>query len=93
MIVLGSEDMASNRKCMLAPLSLVSLDLRGTQIYDLGQLKGMDTLQEIDIRNTLVTNLDALNNLPALKKVIVGKKQFVKRQTSLLQPRIQLLIK
>jgi len=90
--VLGSEDMASNRKCMLTPLGLEKLDIKGTRIYELKQLKGMDVLEELDIRETLVTDLRPLNNLPSLKIVRVDEDQFTKEQLSVLRESIQIKI-
>lgn len=90
--ILGTEDMADNRNSLLAPLDLVSLDIRNTQIHDLSQLRGLNNLKELDVRHTLVPDLEPLNQLPAIEKVIVLPKQFSTRQIKVLKPSIQVLI-
>jgi Leucine-rich repeat (LRR) protein len=61
----------------LAPLKLKSLDLRGSSFHDTQQLKGLNHLESIDLRNTLVTDLSPLLQLPSLKEVRLSPQQFL----------------
>jgi serine/threonine-protein kinase len=69
--------MTGARQCFLAPLKLKSLDLRGSSFHDTQQLKGLNHLESIDLRNTLVTDLSPLLQLPSLKEVRLSPQQFL----------------
>jgi len=78
--VLGADSTAIGRKSFLAPLSLKQLNISGTKTYNLAQLRGLDDLEVLDIRNTLVTNLEPLEELSSLKVLKVTPHQFAKAQ-------------
>ena len=91
--VLGADVMVGGRKSLLFPLQLKKLVVAGTRIHNLNQLRGLDVLEELDIRDTLVTNLSPLKDLPTLQKVTVGVRQFTESELAELTDSITIVVK
>jgi len=75
-------------RSLLRVLDLKSLDLRGSEISGLWHLKGLD-LHTLDIRNTLVTDLEFLAEMGSLRELIVEPDQFDADQLAVLRGRVE----
>ncbi|MGJ8696937.1 MAG: protein kinase domain-containing protein [Verrucomicrobiaceae bacterium] len=74
--------------CLLRLMNLRSLDLRGSQLNGLHELRGLD-LESLDLRQTAHTQLSSLQQMPSLRTLIITKGQFTAEQLSLLPPTVQ----
>ena len=75
----------------IASLQPIKLDLRGTQIRDLNQLRGLDML-EVDLRQIPAKNLKALNQFRSLRRIIVSQGQFTRRALKKLGSQVKVTV-
>jgi hypothetical protein len=73
---------------LLLSLDLNSLDISGTDVYSLTHLYGLH-LKELDISNTLISNLSSIDQIPTLRRLTVSRNQFTSEQIDALPDSIQ----
>ena len=75
-------------KCILRYLDINHLDLSGSGIYDLRQIDDLN-ITSLDLRNTNVNSLVALNSMALLKSITINEDQFSANELSKLKSRIE----
>ena len=78
-------------KCLLRFLSVEVLDISGTSVEDLTQIKELIHLKTLDIRDTPVSSLSFHTNHPALHTVVMTEAQQKTLDTSTLPDTIKIL--
>lgn len=73
---------------LLSSLDIESLDISGTGVYSLTHLYGLP-LKELDISNTLISNLSGIDQIPTLRQLTVSRNQFTAKQIDSLPDSVQ----
>ena len=76
----------------IASLQPLKLDLRGTKIEDLNQLRGLEML-EIDLRQIPAENLAPLKQFRSLRRIIVSPGQFSRRAVQKLNDHVKVVVR
>ena len=92
-VTLISKNEYSSEQSILRFLNAERIELRDNCLKNLNELKGMNTLKEVDVRYSAVRNLKPLNKVPALSRIIITKNQFTKEELSVLNRRISIRVK
>jgi len=90
---LRGDDWLASGKCLLRFLHIEHLDISNTSFYDLNDIKELIHVKTLDVRRTLVTDLEPLGNLPALSRLIIAEDQFSKEKLAKLHPNVQIKVK
>ena len=91
--VFSSDNSVGAGKCLLRFIGIKRLDISSTKLYRLEDIIGLNKLEELDIRNTLVTNLKALHKLPSLKRLVINQDQYSKKVLSKIPEWVRVLEK
>ncbi|NQZ58874.1 MAG: hypothetical protein HRT88_15590 [Lentisphaeraceae bacterium] len=76
---LSEDTTIGSGRCLLRFLPIKTLDVSQTHFHNLWDIIALKDLETLDIRQTLVTRLEYLKELPKLKILILEKGQFSKR--------------
>ena len=76
----------------IAPLEPLAIDLCGTLIEDLKELRGLDVL-EVDLRQIPAKNWIALKQFRSLRRVIVSPDQFSGRALKKLEEYLKVVVR
>lgn len=89
-IQLISEKEWSSEKSILRLLKAERIEIRGHALDQLKQLRGMNTIKEVDLRGSSIKDLSYLNKIPSISRIITDRKQYTKTELSVLSRRILL---
>ena len=88
-LALARED---EKPSLLCFLPIETLDISHSNVYSLTHLFGLE-LKELDIRNTLISNLSAIDQFPSLQRMIISPNQFTDKQIYALPESIEVDIR
>ena len=76
----------------IAPLKPLAIDLCGTLIEDLNELRGLDVL-EVDLRHIPAKNLAPLKQFRSLRRIIVSPEQFSRQALKKLGKHVDVVVR
>ncbi|EMI53412.1 serine/threonine-protein kinase [Rhodopirellula sallentina SM41] len=88
---IASTNYQPSRICLLQTLRPRVLDLRGTNIHDLSQLRSLELI-ELDLRGTPITDLSPLKGNRMLRRLYVSPDQFTESDMEALPKSIEVIV-